>query len=241
MRPLREVCFQEMQCLVLKRVSTASVHSSRDTRDRYLACCRPDAQTLWREGARGERDACRRARDRRRSRRRGDLAPDCRRRRAAREHNTARAGALIGTDPKQPPNPMASSADPRCAACRACRKKEGGRGKPCVTIGLARFPRVPSKRSCLAVFVEIHESAAAKFWVGNPGTTYPGDTTPMAWEASAGPGLEDPPGPRLIDVCTAYEEIRLRGACSNLVRCCPRRCPVRCGGIRGLEFYLLTL
>jgi hypothetical protein len=154
---------------------------------------------------------------------------------------TARAGALIGTDPKQRPNPMASSADPRCAACRACRKKEGGRGKPCVTIGLARFPRVPSKRSCLAVFVEIHESAAAKFWVGNPGTTYPGDTTPMAWEASAGPGLEDPPGPRLIDVCTAYEEIRLRGACSNLVRCCPRRCPVRCGGIRGLEFYLLTL
>jgi len=32
---------------------------------------------------------------RRRSRRRGDLAPDYRRRRAAREHNTARAGALI--------------------------------------------------------------------------------------------------------------------------------------------------
>jgi hypothetical protein len=50
----------------------------------------------------------------------------------------------------------------------------------------------------------------------------PGDTTPIAWKApAADPPLEDPPRPRLIDVCKLTKKSVIRGACSNLVRCCP--------------------
>jgi len=68
-------------------------------------------------------------------------------------------------------------------------------GRPRATIGFARFPRMPSKRTCLATFVESHENAAAKFRVGNREPPTPA-TTPIAWEASSvAPGLEDPAGP----------------------------------------------
>src|SRR5262249_47748736 len=75
-------------------------------------------------------------------------------------------------------------------------------GIPHATIGFARFPRGPSKGTCL----ESDENA--KFRVGNQEPPTPA-TPPIALEASA-PGLEDPPGPRLTDGCIADEEIRLQ-------------------------------
>ena len=39
----------------------------------------------------------------------------------------------------------------------------------------------------------------------------------------------------------ALVQARQPSACSNPARCCPRSCPVRSGGIRGLEIFLLTL
>jgi hypothetical protein len=136
--------------------------------------------------------------------------------------------------------PMASCAPTRDAPHQRVREGRGRPGNPRTTIGSGRLPRVTSNRTCLAAFRGSRERGRRV-----PGRK-PEPPTPVTRPRSPGrlrprTPLEDPPRPRLIDVCKLTKKSVIRGFCSNLVRCCPRSCPVRPGGIRGLEFWLLTL
>ena len=51
LRPLRQVCLQAMQFLVLNLSRPQACNFPLHTRDRYLACRQPNVQTLWREEA----------------------------------------------------------------------------------------------------------------------------------------------------------------------------------------------
>jgi hypothetical protein len=108
-------------------------------------------------------------------------------------------------------------------------REEGGRpGNPRATIGSGRLPRVTSNRTCLAAFRGSRERGRRV-----PGCK-PEPPTPVTRPRSPErlrprTPLEDPPRPRLIDVCKLTKKSVIRGACSNLVRCYPRSCPVRPG------------
>jgi hypothetical protein len=131
---------------------------------------------------------------------RGDLAPDLRRGRSARQHHAARTAALIGTHPKrsdrfpealflitdffkntgEPPNPMTS-----CGAPDVARAAEGGGQGALVRPSPSHsFRKCRPKNPSWGVRRDSRERGRQVLGC-KPGITYPGDTTPIAWEALA--------------------------------------------------------
>ena len=96
--PLQNLC--EPSLFWIARGS--AIILARDTGNRHLAGCHPDAQTLRRQGRGTKRRARRRPHYGRRSRRRRDVAPDRRCRSAARQPDTGRPVTLISTGGQGP-------------------------------------------------------------------------------------------------------------------------------------------
>jgi len=110
----------------------------------------------------------------------------------------------------EPPTPMASSADPRCAACRGVREERWRPGD------LVRPSASHAFRECRQKEPVLRPSSRVTRTRPPSSGLETGNHLPRRRPRSPGRrrpwprALRTPPGPRLIDGCIADEEIRLR-------------------------------